>query len=162
MSKTVTSTCAAWRDSAFEESLSIRLAIWLHFVHEIAAPISWSPQCSWWGLVLAEMHSAQWVALQHLGLSLREMWFVDCSCMCETQDLLDTVSHSNLLAQCCYGDGYHSNRLFVFVYWDVWVYWELVSELTSTDTTATKKKGVGNLIIQSQWDQGRLNNGWVS
>ena len=93
------------------------------------------------------------------------MWFVDCSCMCETQDLLDTVSHSNLLAQCRYGDGYHSNRLFIFfLYWDVWVYRELVSELTSTDTMATKKKGrkfnysitVGPRVFE-QW-AGELNN----
>ena len=26
-------------------------------------PISQSPQCSWWGLVLAEMHPVQWVVL---------------------------------------------------------------------------------------------------
>ena len=29
--------------------LWIRPATWLHFVHEIALPIHWSPQCSWWG-----------------------------------------------------------------------------------------------------------------
>ena len=37
--------------------------------------ITWSPQCSWWGLVLAEECHEQWVTL------LREMWFVDWSCM---------------------------------------------------------------------------------
>ena len=32
----------------------IRPAAWMHFVHDMAVPISRSPQCSWWGLVLAE------------------------------------------------------------------------------------------------------------
>ena len=52
---------AAQRDDAFEDSILtfwIRPAIWLHSVHEIAVSISWSPQHSWWGLVLAETCSA--------------------------------------------------------------------------------------------------------
>ena len=49
-------------------------AIWLHFMHEIVVTISLSPQHSWWGLVLAEMHPAQWMTLL-LGLFFfREMW----------------------------------------------------------------------------------------
>ena len=46
----------------------IRPVTWLHSVHDIAVPIPRSPQCSWQGLVLAEMRPAQWVTLQHLGL----------------------------------------------------------------------------------------------
>ena len=41
----------------------IRQAIWPHFMHKIAAPISRSSQCSWWGVVLAEICSPQWVIL---------------------------------------------------------------------------------------------------
>ena len=55
----------------------LRPATWLHFVHEIAVPISWSPQPSWWGLVLAETHPAQWVTLHDMALLGRS--FVDCS-----------------------------------------------------------------------------------
>ena len=33
----------------------IRPAAWMHFVHDMAVPISRSPQHSWWGLVLAGM-----------------------------------------------------------------------------------------------------------
>ena len=33
-------------------------ATWLHLVHEIAVPMSRSPQHSWWDLVLAEIHPA--------------------------------------------------------------------------------------------------------
>ena len=57
---------AARIDGAFEKhqpTFWIRPATWLHFVHEIADPISRSPQCNWWGLVLAETHPAQWVTL---------------------------------------------------------------------------------------------------
>ena len=53
-----------WLLDAFEELLLtfwIRPATWLLFVHEIAVPISWSPQHSWWRLVLPKMHHAQWV-----------------------------------------------------------------------------------------------------
>ena len=53
------------RDDASEELLP---TFWishppdrLHFVHEIAVPISRSPQHSWWGLILAETRSVQWV-----------------------------------------------------------------------------------------------------
>ena len=49
------------RASVFRELLStfqIRPATWLRLV-----PISQSSQCSWWGLVLAKTHPAQWVTL---------------------------------------------------------------------------------------------------
>ena len=39
----------------------IRSATRLHFVHEIVVPISQSPQCSWWGLVLVKMHFTECV-----------------------------------------------------------------------------------------------------
>ena len=46
-------------------------ATWLYFMHEIADSISWSPQCSWQGLVLAKTCPAQWVTLHNnLGLPL--------------------------------------------------------------------------------------------
>ena len=64
---------AARRDDASEELLPtfwIRPATWLHFIHEIAVPISSSPQCSWWGLVLAETRPAQWVTLHNIYLGL--------------------------------------------------------------------------------------------
>ena len=38
-----------------------RPATWLHFVYEIAVPIFWSPQRSWWGMVLAKTRPAQWM-----------------------------------------------------------------------------------------------------
>ena len=61
---------AAWRDDAFEELLLafwIGPATWLHFVHDIAVPISQSLQhCSWWGLVLAETHPVQRVTLHNI------------------------------------------------------------------------------------------------
>ena len=60
----------------------IRPAIWLHSVHDIAVPISRSPQRSWWGLVLAETCPAQQVILHNIQTCfIREMRFVDCSCM---------------------------------------------------------------------------------
>ena len=77
----------------------IKPATWLHFVHEIAVPIFWSPQCCWWALVLAEMCTVQWATLECLyaGFFLREMWFVDCPCWkpghtwsCVVKKLTDT------------------------------------------------------------------------
>ena len=44
----------------------IRSVTWLHSVHDIAVPISLSPQCSWWGLVLAKTCPAQWVTLHNI------------------------------------------------------------------------------------------------
>ena len=44
----------------------IRSDTWLHSVHEIAVPISRSPQRSWWGLVLAETLLVQWVTLHNI------------------------------------------------------------------------------------------------
>ena len=42
-------------------ALRIRPVTWLHSVHKIAVPISWSPKHSCWGLVLAETRLVQWV-----------------------------------------------------------------------------------------------------
>ena len=76
---------AAQREDVFEELLLIfwkRPATWLYFVHEIAVSISWSPQCSWIDLVMAETHPAQWVTLHNTkALFFREMWFADYLCM---------------------------------------------------------------------------------
>ena len=55
---------------ASTDLLVLDKVIWLHFVHEIAVPISRSPQHSWWGLVLAEARPAQWVTSHNLGLFL--------------------------------------------------------------------------------------------
>ena len=59
---------AAQRDTTFGELLPvvwIRPATWLHFVCEISVPTYRSSQYSWWGLVLTEIHSAQWVTLHN-------------------------------------------------------------------------------------------------
>ena len=55
---------------------SYGLGMRLHSVHEITVPISWSPQCNWWGLVSAKMCPAQWMTLSR---PIWEMWFLDCS-----------------------------------------------------------------------------------
>ena len=43
-----------WCFRGVSTDLWIRRVVWLHSVYEIAVPISWSPQHSWWHLVLAE------------------------------------------------------------------------------------------------------------
>ena len=48
---------------------------WLNFVHEMAVPISRSPQCSWWGLVLVEKRPS--LTSIYRPISFREMWFID-------------------------------------------------------------------------------------
>ena len=48
----------------------IRPATWLHSVHDIAVPISRSPQCNWWGLALAETRPAQRVTLHNIYIGL--------------------------------------------------------------------------------------------
>ena len=52
---------------------TIRLAEWLHFVHEIAVPISQSPQCGWWGLTWVKMHG--W-----LCITSRSAFFIQGRC----------------------------------------------------------------------------------
>ena len=68
------------REDASEELLLTfwkRATTWLHFMHATVVPISWSPQCNWWGLVLPKTHPAKWVTLHNiLGLFFREMLFL--------------------------------------------------------------------------------------
>ena len=56
------------KNGAFKELLLIRPATWLHFVHEIAVPISQSPQRNWWGLVLAKTCPVRWVTLCNIQI----------------------------------------------------------------------------------------------
>ena len=58
--------CVQGKCSAEHYICIIRTDTWLHSVHGIAVPISRSPQCSWWHLVLAETHPAQWVTLRNI------------------------------------------------------------------------------------------------
>ena len=80
----------SWEYSCIEMIFSscVYSTIWimpcghLTVLHEMVVPISWSPQHSWWGLVLAWVCSAQWAT--HLGLLFfffKEIWFIDCSWM---------------------------------------------------------------------------------
>ena len=73
----------AQRDGAFKDLLPIfwiRPATWLHYAHEVAVSISWSLQCSWWGLALAETRQlcSGWLCVTSRPIFM-EMWFADSS-----------------------------------------------------------------------------------
>ena len=55
-------------------SVRIRPATWLHFMHEMAVPISQSPQRSWWSLVLVKMQWAAWLELQRVIVHAHVMY----------------------------------------------------------------------------------------
>ena len=64
---------AAQRYVVFKGSLLvvwIRPATWLHFVHEIAVPISQSSHCSWWDLIDISRNTSCTVATIHSLFSL--------------------------------------------------------------------------------------------
>ena len=70
------------------------------WLHAFCARDSGSPQHSWWGLVLAKMHPAQWVTLHNIFFFFfyREMWFIQCLCFLCSYSLQGlVVSHSSLV-----------------------------------------------------------------
>ena len=72
---------AARKDDTFEKLLLtfwIRPATWLHFVCEIATAISWSPQRSWWGLLLD--WNASYFFLGRCGSLIVHAWTMVWSC----------------------------------------------------------------------------------
>ena len=64
----------------FQGVFWIRSTTRLHFVHKIAVPISRSPQCSWWGLVLARMCPVSLVPRP--GPKRRRKGLVSAVCAC--------------------------------------------------------------------------------
>ena len=91
-------------------------------------PISRSPQCSWWGLVLADRRPAQWVTLHNsLACFIREMWFVDCSCLCKVTPLIlgpVQVMFACLVtdvAKCRQVDYVHMYKAIIVKYSVLWV-----------------------------------------
>ena len=61
-------------------------------VHEIAVPISWSPQQLMWSGIDQNMSCAVDDFAQHsVFFFLREMWSIDCSCLFTVRTLLERL-----------------------------------------------------------------------